>query len=231
MSLPAFQSALTRLIMEPAFRDAVRAHGAASAGELTALEASRLRRIAADPGLDTNRTLHKGFRMGKLRTLLPLTCTLLGAKRLGREVGAFWQRQPPAGFSFLPEALEFIAYLRQRRLRVRYLHEVLAYEAATLELERARTGPAPAQRVVFEHDPATLLGALAQGRRPRGIARRPCIVVGERDASGEVRWLLLDAVQHARADPSPAPAAPSPAHGGRCASRAGSDLPTERARL
>lgn len=210
MSLPAFQSALTRLIMDPAFRDAVRTRSGPHASDLTTLEASRLRRIAADPGLDTNRTLHKGFRMGKLRTLLPLTCTLLGAKRLGREVTAFWQRQPPAGFSFLPEALEFIAHLRARRLRVRYLHEVLAYEHATLELERARTGPPPAQRVVFEHDPATLLGTLAQGRRPRGIARRPCVVIGAHDTRGQVQWLLTESPGRERSTPPPTPQTHSP---------------------
>jgi hypothetical protein len=192
MSLPAFQSALLRLIVNPAFRDAVRAPGALPASDLTVVEANRLRRIAADPGLDTNRTLHKGFRMGKLRTLLPLTCTLLGPKRLGREVAAFWQRQPPAGFSFLPEALEFIAFLRKRRLRVRYLDEVLAYEHATLELERARTGAAPPQRVVFEHDPAMLLSALAQGRRPRGVPQRRCVAIGLRDRRQQVQWALME---------------------------------------
>jgi hypothetical protein len=192
MSLPAFQSALLRLIVDPAFRDAVRTRGGLPADDLTVLEANRLRRIAADPGLDTNRTLHKGFRMGKLRTLLPLTCTLLGPKRLGREVAAFWQRQPPAGFSFLPEALEFVAFLRKRRLRMRYLDEVLAYEHATLELERVRTGAAPPQRVVFEHDPAMLLSALAQGRRPRGVPQRRCVAIGLRDRRQQVQWALVE---------------------------------------
>ena len=192
MSLQAFQSAMLRLIVDPAFRDAVRADGTDQCAGLSALESARLRRIAEDPGLDINRTLHKGFRMGKLRTLLPLTCTLLGPKRLAREVAAFWQRQPPAGFSFLPEALEFIAFLRSRRLRVRYLGEVLAYEHASLELERARIGAAPAQRVVFEHDPATLLSTLARGRRPRGVPQRRCIAIGARDGRQHVRWALVE---------------------------------------
>lgn len=190
MSLPAFQSAMLRLILEPAFRDRVRARGLADQPDLTALEAARLRRIARDPGLDINRTLHKGFRMGKLRALLPLTCTLLGPKRLAREVGVFWRRQPPAGFSFLPEALQFIAFLRTRPLRVRYLDEVLAYEQASLELERARTGEPPPQRIVFEHDPATLLATLARGRRPRSVPLRPCIATGSRDRRGQVEWVL-----------------------------------------
>ena len=195
MSLATFQSGLLRLIADPAFRDAVTAHGAAALGDgLTPLEAWRLQRIAVDRGLDINRTLHKGFRLGKLRALLPLTCHLLGARRLARELPAFWQQRPPASFSFLPEALDFCDWLDRRRLRMRYLGEVLAYERAVLELERARTGEAPIQVVRFRHDPASLLAALVTGRRPRRIAARDCRAVGRRDASGAVRWRIHDTV-------------------------------------
>ena len=122
MTALAFQTAMARLIVEPDFRDAVRAEGAgALPGPLTALEASRLVTIAHDRGLDMNRTLHKGFRLGKLRALLPLTCALLTPARLAREVAAFWQANPPASFSFLPEALEFCAFLERRPLRSAYL--------------------------------------------------------------------------------------------------------------
>ena len=66
MTALAFQTALARLIVEPDFRDAVRGEGASALpGSLTALEASRLVTIAHDRGLDMNRTLHKGFRLGK----------------------------------------------------------------------------------------------------------------------------------------------------------------------
>jgi hypothetical protein len=200
MSLTAFQSALLRLITDPAFRDAVTARGAdALGGDLTPLETSRLQRIASDRGLDINRTLHKGFRLGKLRALLPLTCALLGARRLARVLPVFWQQRPPASFSFLPEALEFCDWLVRRRLRVRYLGEVLAYECASLELERARTDAAPIQVVRFRHDPAPLLAALADDRRPRAIAIRPCRAIGWRDASGAVRWRIRDTPATSRA--------------------------------
>jgi hypothetical protein len=194
MTALAFQTALARLIVEPDLRDDVRRHGAAALpGELTPLERSRLTAIAGDRGVDMNRTLHKGFRLGKLRALLPLTCALLTPARLAREVASFWKAHPPASFSFLPEALEFCAFLRKRRVRSVYLDEVLAFERATLELERARVGTAPPQRLGFRHDPALLLGALAAGRRPRKIGERRCVLVGSKSGDAPVRWTLSDA--------------------------------------
>lgn len=190
----AFQTAMVRLVSEPAFRDAVRARGqAAMPRGLSALERSRLAAIAADPGIDVNRMLHKGFRLGKLRAMLPLTCRLLGAKHLARQVESFWRDCPPSSFYFLPEALEFCRHLQTSGLRLEYLDEVLAFERATLELERARRGPAPVQVVHFSHDPAALLGRLAAGRKPRGVAARDCVAVGRRDAEGRVAWSLVDA--------------------------------------
>ncbi|MCE9660057.1 MAG: hypothetical protein K8R60_15960 [Burkholderiales bacterium] len=194
MSALAFQTALARLIVEPDFRDAVRAEGpAALPGPLTALESSRLVTIASDRGIDMNRTLHKGFRLGKLRALLPLTCSLLPPARLAREVAAFWRANPPASFSFLPEALEFCAFLERRSLRSVYLAEVLAYERATLELERARVGPAPPQSVRFRHDPVRLLGTLAAGRRPRAVPPRTCLLLGSKEGDEPAHWTLVDA--------------------------------------
>lgn len=199
MTALAFQTALARLIVEPDFRDSVRAEGlAALPGELTTREATRLVTIAADRGLAMNRTLHKGFRLGKLRALLPLTCALLTPSRLAREVALFWQAHPPASFSFLPEALEFCAFLERRRLRSVYLAEVLAFERATLELERARVGAAPPQSVRFRHDPASLLSALAAGRRPRAIRARPCLLLGGKEGDAPARWTLVDAVSGSR---------------------------------
>ncbi len=194
MSLATFQTALARLIMEPDFRDRVRTGGdAAPSGDLDDIERARLRGIAADPGLDVNRTLHKGFRLGKLRALLPLTCRLLGSRALMREVAAFWSERPPSGFYFLPEALEFCDFLATRRLRGRYVREVVAFERATLELQRARFDAPPPQEVHFDHDPSALLGAVASGRRPRAIPRRPCVAVARRDEGGEVHWQITEA--------------------------------------
>lgn len=188
-----FQTSLVRLVADPAFRDAVRLQGhAALPRGLNALERARLAAIAADPGMDVNRMLHKGFRLGKLRAMLPLTCRLLGAKQLARQVEAFWSACPPSSFYFLPEALEFCRHLQASGLRRKYLDEVLAYERATLELERARQGPTPPQVVRFSHDPVALLGRLAAGRSPRGLPPHACVAVGHRDSGGKVAWSLVD---------------------------------------
>lgn len=177
--------------MEPEFRDRVRAGDeAALPGGLAEIERVRLLGIAADPGLDVNRTLHKGFRLGKLRALLPLTCSLLGSRALMREVAAFWTVRPPSGFYFLPEAVEFCDFLSARPLRGKYVREIVAFERATLELQRARFDAPPPQVVHFTHDPAALLRAVASGRRPRAIPRRPCVAVARRDASGGVQWQI-----------------------------------------
>lgn len=193
MSLQSFQASMARLIVDPDFRDRVRAAGAAagSGGPLSALEARRLDAIAADPGLAVNRTLHKGFRLGKLRALLPLTCRVLGPRALLRLVPAFWAQRPPSSFYFLPEALEFCAFLESQRSRSRYLRDVLAYERATLELERAEPTAAREVQVHFEHDPAALLVALARGTRPRAIPRHSCTAIASRDEDGRLHWQLV----------------------------------------
>ena len=191
MSLHAFQTVLARLIVDPDFRERVQHRGADELDvNLSALEKSRLIQIAADPGLDINRTLHKGFRLGKLRAMLPLTCQLLGPGRLAREVSAFWAERAPSSFYFIPEALEFCDFLARRKIRNKYLSEVLAYERATLELEKARHDNPPPQTVHFQHDPRILLTALAAGRRPRAVPLRPSLALGKRDSHAGITWQL-----------------------------------------
>jgi hypothetical protein len=196
MSLHVFQSLLVQLIENPEFREDVRARRRGLAGDLTERERTRLHRIAGDPGLDVNRTLHKGFRLGKLRALLPFTCQVLGTGRLCREVSRFWKEKPPASFSFLPEALDFCEFLARRKLRVKYLPEVIAYEYALLKLEQARSGTPPAQCIRFEHDPGALLACLAAGKRPRSIPQRPCLVVARAGRGGQVIWRLREDSRH-----------------------------------
>ena len=192
MSLAHFQDAMVRLITDPDFRDHIAAGHAATDATLSERETTRLQRIARDPGLGINRTLHKGFRLGKLRGLLPFTCRLLGTQRLCDELARFWRDHPPASFYFLPEAVDFCDWLARRRLRLRYLDDIVAYERATLELERARTGPPPVQLVRFRHDSTALLTALAQGRRPRGIPERRCMLVARLGADGKAVWTMHD---------------------------------------
>jgi len=197
MSLASFQSCLARLITDPDYRDRVRAVGAAASERgLTERECARLCTIAQDKGVDVNRTLHKGFRLGKLRAMLPLTCQLLGSKRLALHVAAFWKNCPPSSFYFIPEALEFCDFLEGRRLRVKYLAEVMAYERANLEIEKASTGAPPPQRVLFQHDPRVLLAALANGRRPRAVPLCPKLAIAERDDRGRIHWQLIDGIEN-----------------------------------
>lgn len=210
MSLARFQDAMVRLILDPDFRDLVAAGDEMPGDDLDARETARLRHIARHPGLGINRTLHKGFRLGKLRGLLPFTCRLLGTQRLCDELARFWRDHPPASFYFLPEAVDFCDWLARRRLRLRYLDDVIAYERATLELERARTGPPPVQLVRFRHDPTALLATLSQGRRPRGIPERPCVAVARLDAQGKAVWTLHVRDAYSSTPPSDPSQTPSP---------------------
>lgn len=199
MTQRVFQAALAHLATEPGFRERARLEGGAVFGpDLTELERRRLAAVASDRGLDVTITLIKSFRLGKLLTLLPLTRTLLGDKRLAREVALFWQSRPPTSFYLVEEALAFCDHLEERRrlgLRVAYLEEVVAYERAMLELRRVRpdgTRPSP-RRVQFRHDPRQLLACLSDGERPRRIPKRPCVLSGALAADGSVEWCVVDA--------------------------------------
>lgn len=191
MTQRRFQAALARLVADPRFRDAMRRGRSVGTSGLSDRELRRLRAVADDPGLDVTRTLHKGFRLGKLLAFLPLSCQLLGDRRLAREVGAYWRTHPPRSFYFLEEALSFADHLlaRTRRgLRVPYLADVLAYERTVLWLQRPWPPTPPPVEVAFEHEPDRLLALLAAGSRPRGLARHPVRYVARRTADGRVEW-------------------------------------------
>jgi hypothetical protein len=193
----AFQGAFARLVIDPDFRDDVRARGAAAlTAELTDLERERLLFVSGDPGMDVTRTLHKGFRLGKLVGQLPLTCAALGKAALAREVAEFWRQNPPVTFYYLAEAIAFCDFL-SRRLEegmesIPYLAEVTAWERAGLELQRPRLEgeEAPLQVVEFAHDPLPLLAALGRGEPP-APAERPCLMIGGNDG-GRIEWRLVE---------------------------------------
>jgi hypothetical protein len=191
VSARAFQAALSRLALEPDFRARVSADGdAALDGDLTPLERRRLAAVAGDPGMDLTAFLIRSFRLGKIVTLLPLTRTLLGNKRLADEAQRFWSEHPPTSFYFLEEALAFCDHLLARPLRVKYLDEVVGYERTMLELKRVRTNgdrPAP-QPLAFDHDPVQLLTTLAAGRRPRAVPEQHCVMVATLDEDDAIQW-------------------------------------------
>jgi hypothetical protein len=195
----AFQTAIARLVVDPAFRDRVRATGtAALGGELTSLEEQRVMSIVDEKGLDATRTLHKSFRLTKLYATLPLTRQLLGPTRLAKEIGAFWEVIPSDSHYFMDESIAFCDFLKKRLssgLRIKHLEEILAYERANLSLRRARTDselPKP-EIVSFLHDPIVLFEQLVKGRRPRAVPKRTCTMIGRVTKDGEVRWRLSKA--------------------------------------
>jgi hypothetical protein len=194
MSQGRFQAELARLVLEPEFRDHVRADGERVLdGDLTPIERRRLVSVASDPGLGITRTLHDGWRLSKVLLMLPLTCVVLG-ERLAPELREFWPTRVPRSLYFLEEAIAFCDHLQAKR-RARptpsYLDEIVAFERATLVLRRPwAPDPPPPQQVAFRHDPERLLETVAAGRRPRGIPLRPCLLVGGCRAPGQVEWRI-----------------------------------------
>lgn len=194
MSAASFQAALARLVVDPDFRDGVRERGeAALPGELSELERERLIHVAGHPGLDVTRTLHKGFRLSKLLTWLPLTCTVLDREALAREVGEFWRLHLPVTFYYLEEAVAFCDHLLER-MDAGPERDVVAYERASLELQRARSAgeTAPVQVIDLGHDPQELLTALSRGESLAGVPEKPCRLIGTKE-DGRVEWRILEA--------------------------------------
>jgi hypothetical protein len=147
--------------------------------------------------MDITRTLYKGFRLSKLLTTLPYTCTLLGEKCLAKEVGRFWAGRLAMSFYYLEEAFAFCDYLRLRLragLAIDYLEEVIGYERAGLELQRPSLNgtPPPPQEIAFRHDPLRLLTPLAAGERPEVVPERPCLVVGRLASGGGLQWTIRE---------------------------------------
>ncbi len=196
MSAATFQSALGNLVTDPAWRDAVRSRGAAELpSDLTDLVRRRLIAVARSRGIGITGTLHKGFRLGKLLAMLPMTCALMGDGLLAAELDLFWQREAPRTFYYVLEALAFCDHLRMRLgngLICRYLPEVVAYEEAALRLRLATEAPVSTLEVTFEHDPEVLLPRLAAGEPPGEVPRKPCLVRGTRDAAGKVAWAVVE---------------------------------------
>jgi hypothetical protein len=189
---------MARLVVDEKFSERLRAEGeAALDGELTTLERRRLLAIASDRGLAATSTLYKGFRLSKLYATLPLTCALLGKQRLSREVKLYWAKRISVSLYFFEEAFGFCDHLLERLshgMRAAYLAEVIAYERASLELQRPRSNteaPAARQHVRFQHDPEILLTRLSHGHKPRAVPALSCTLLGELDEANKVQWHFL----------------------------------------
>ena len=193
MSLARFQAVQARLVVDPGFRERVAAAGGELVDEvdLTPLERRRLAAIARSEGLRITVLVHRGWRLGKLLTLLPRTCSMLGPDRAAAELDAFWRRQLPRSLYFHDEALAFANHLAAVAddPSLPYLREVLAFERAEVELMRPGTESGARRSVVMPKELGAHLAG-AGGGPPLEGAMDPTVFVGERLADGRTRWSL-----------------------------------------
>lgn len=187
-----FQTAQARLVTDSEFLKRAQVENDSAFGPgLSAGERRRLTALASQKGIVVTARLIRSFRLGKILSLLPLSCTLLGDDYLAREAKAFWNVNPPDSFYPLGEALAFCRYLKESRIskEVAYLKEVVEYEEAMLELSAAKATGEELSRVVrFSHNPAVLLCSLRAGRPPRDVPEMPCDVVAKLDDQGVISW-------------------------------------------
>ena len=171
MTAADYQRALADCVASPELCLAVRddPEAALASYDLGDRERRRLAAMVHQPGMSTNCTLYRLNRATPIGTLLPLTCELLGDRFAGLLDG-FW-RASPTDMQFRNEIEAFGDHLRglvrDGRLDEPYLADVLAFELARVALQfRPDGGGDPVAEVRFRHDPAPILTALAEGRRP-----------------------------------------------------------------
>jgi hypothetical protein len=90
----------------------------------------------------------------------------LGEPRVRELMEAYWQRTMPEPFAGR-EAARFARYVRDQRLPVPHLDEILAYEVASMDVVATGT----AMQVPFSCDPQAIVDALRAGRRPDAVRR------------------------------------------------------------
>ena len=136
MSLARFQSAVAELITVPERRRAVRALGSVALEdlELDDRERRRLVALAGDPRLEVAVMLHVRRRLAGVLTALPHTCRLLGDEVVSF-MNDYGESHPPRSSYFVEEGLAFADFLRAERKLTGLRADVLALEAAALELE------------------------------------------------------------------------------------------------
>ena len=183
MTAVAYQRALCDLIASPGLCLEVRRcpDMALAPYDLTARERRRLEAIVRQPWMSVSCTLYRVNRLTPLATLLPMTCRLLGDRFVG-VAERFWARRS-TDLQFRTETERFCDHLARElhegRLDDRYLTEVVEFEVAANRLRflprdpSEHDSPAIGLRIhpkvavaVFHHDPALLLGALAEDRDP-----------------------------------------------------------------
>jgi hypothetical protein len=187
MSLAAFQTQLARLISDPA---AAADPNFTALPDLSAHERSRLLAIARSPGLAITQKLHRGFRVGKLLSLLPLSCALLGETALADLAQLFWRACPSRSFHFWEEATEFAEFVLAQDEPVRHLAEVVSYERASLRLRCEAEAPGARIVLLWPVDPRPVLLALSRGETVPPLPQDPHALVGQFSAESGLRWEL-----------------------------------------
>jgi len=100
-------------------------------------------------------------------------------------------------FYFLEEATSFCEFLGDRlgeELDAEALRDVVAFERAGLELQRALPpAEAPTPQVVrLQYHPDDLFAAVASNAELAGLQRHPSLLIGARDRDGGVKWVVAD---------------------------------------
>lgn len=105
-----------RLVVDAGFRDRAMASDApfADVTDITPTERRRLAAVVDSDGLRITVLLHHGWRLGKLLTVLPRTCELLGPERAAAELKVFWRHRLPASLYFREEAAAFAEHLARQ---------------------------------------------------------------------------------------------------------------------
>ncbi|MCF7220717.1 DUF692 domain-containing protein [Marilutibacter chinensis] len=121
-----------------------------------------------DPAIGILQQLVTNVRAGMLVDLLTLSYRLmvlyLGEPRVRTLMETYWEQTMPEPFAGR-EAARFARFVRDQRLAVPYLDEVLAYEVASMDA--VATGVA--RQVAFSSDPRVIVEALRAGRRPDAV--------------------------------------------------------------
>jgi hypothetical protein len=105
-----------RLVVDTSFRERAAGDPVTTFDDpdLTPIERRRLAAVAKSEGLPITVMLHRGWRLGKLLTLLPGTCRLLGPDRLAQQLSDFWRGRLPDSLYFHDEALAFASHVADR---------------------------------------------------------------------------------------------------------------------
>jgi hypothetical protein len=134
LSLAEFQNALSAMVMDEVFAQAVRddATQALAVYDLEPRERERLAGIAMQPGLRIGTFFHHSFRMTKIAYTLPRTKEQLGDK-LGAVLMMYWDEYPNVHEYFDREARRFAGWLLEHS-ESDELKQVVREELAVLDL-------------------------------------------------------------------------------------------------